>query len=107
MTTKKVLVSGKTYVLTTDAMLLFECQRELKFNFLEKIGELSNLKEDGDLEATQALCDFYAATALSLARCKDNHFESWQEALEKLSISEMQQLSIALIDAVSETNSKN
>lgn len=109
MRTKNVVINKKTYTLTIDAMLLFDCQRELKLNLLEKIGELANLQSDGENFSNQgkALCDIYAAAGLSLARCKTNGFDTWEKAVSNLSISEMQQLTIELINAISETNSKN
>lgn len=110
MRTKSVKIGSKTYTLTIDAMLLFDCQRELKLNLLEKIGEIANLQSaDGGNFSSQgkALCDIYAAVGLSLARCKTNGFENWEKAVENLPIAEMQQLAVELINAISETNSKN
>lgn len=110
MRTKSVTVGKKTYTLTIDAMLLFDCQRELKLNLLEKIGELANLQnaDEGKFsDLGKALCDIYAAACLSLARCKTNGFDTWEKAVENLSIAEMQQLAVELINAISETNSKN
>lgn len=110
MRTKNVVINKKTYTLTIDAMLLFDCQRELKLNLLEKIGELANLQNadnENFSDEGKALCDIYAAVGLSLARCKTNNFETWEKAVSGLSISEMQQLAIELINVISETNSKN
>lgn len=110
MRTKNVTVGKKTYTLTIDVMLLFDCQRELKLNLLEKIGELVNLQnaDEGKFsDQGKALCDIYAAAGLSLARCKTNGFDTWEKAVENLSIAEMQQLAVELINAISETNSKN
>lgn len=110
MRTKNVTIGSKTYTLTIDAMLLFDCQRELKLNLLEKIGELANLQSADDEKFSdqgKALCDIYAAAGLSLARCKTNGFENWEKAVENLSIAEMQQLAVELINSISETNSKN
>lgn len=110
MRTKNVKIGSKTYTLTIDAMLLFDCQKELKLNLLEKIGEIVNLQNaDGENFSDQgkALCDIYAAAGLSLARCKTNGFETWEKAVENISIAEMQQLAVELINSISETNSKN
>lgn len=108
MRIKKVTTSKKTYMLTIDAMLLFDCQRELKLNLLEKIGQIVSLQDAGNLsDEGKALSDFYAAVGVSLARCKENNFESWEDALSNLEISEMNKLAVELINSISETNSKN
>lgn len=106
MRTKNVTIGSKTYTLTIDAMLLFDCQRELKLNLLEKIGQIVALQETGGNFAGD-LYDVYAAVGLSLARCQENGFKTWEEAVSSLSLSEIRQLAVELINSIGETESKN
>lgn len=104
MRLKKIELNGKTYNLTIDAMLLFECQQELKINLLDKLSALNDLDE---VAQAKLISELWPVTALSLARCSDNKFASWQDALTNITLSEMQDLTLELINAFGETNTKN
>lgn len=104
MRIKKIKLNGKTYSLTIDAMLLFECQQELKINLLDKLSTMPNLDE---IEQAKIISELWPVAALSLARCSDNQFESWQDALTNITLAEMQDLTLELINAFGETNTKN
>lgn len=104
MRIKTVKLNGKNYNLTIDAMLIFECQQILKINLLEKLSKLAELDET---EQAKATCELWPVTALSLTRYKENGYKGWQEALSTISISEIQDLTLELVNSIGETNVKN
>lgn len=101
---KSIKIEDKSYTLTIDAMIVFDCQQEFKLNLLEKLSQMAACDEQ---EQAQLLIELWPVTALSLARCHENGFENWQDVLERLTLAEIQALTLEFLQAIGETNSKN